>query len=65
MPRTKAGRGPAPKINRARTENALEGVPIGPPIRWTPPAEIPAGAVGVQPWGTLPARPPPTKRRPE
>ncbi len=64
MPRTKAGRGSPPKINRSRTENALPGVPVGPPLRWTRPAEIPAGAVGVQPWGALPARPP-VKCRPE
>lgn len=54
--------GARPRFNpRSRAESLLDGVPIGPRIRWRRPAVVPEGAIGVQPWGVLPAKPPARK----
>lgn len=59
-----AGRRPALQ-QRGRAEDLI-GHPIGPPLpAFERPDVLPVGAVGVQPWGTLPAKPPLRARRPE
>lgn len=43
---------------QTRAESVLPGVPVGPRLPRRPIGPVPAGAIGVQPWGVLPTKPP-------